>query len=454
MPRRLLMGENRDDILCPFAEFVCSLRGKYMNTTEIKKRLDDGEYDRLLSELYPTLDGAKKRISEALSAYARKYGEEREVIVLSVPGRTEICGNHTDHQRGKVLAGSIDRDIIAVASRREDGMICVKSANRSEDRMTVRETDSRDNFAIGHSASLIAGVVNGFSKQGYEVGGFDAYTLSDVPAGSGLSSSAAFEGIIGTIINHLYLGGEVDNREIAKIGQYAENVYFNKPSGLLDQMACAVGGAVYMDFANKNSPIVEHIDLPLSDMGYCLCITATGGSHADLGEDYASVSGEMRAVAELLGCEVLSEVDKTEFCRMMPTLRESLGDRAVLRSLHYFRECDRVTRMREAIIKRDMGAILSIMRASGHSSFEYLQNVYTSKRVTEQGLSLALALTEGYIWDKAASCRVHGGGFAGTIQALIPKEDTADYVALMSSVFGARSVMVLNIRPIGATRLI
>lgn len=425
-----------------------------MKIETIKEKLNTGEPGELLSKLYPDVRAARDRIISALDAYAKKYGAERDVIVCSVPGRTEICGNHTDHQRGRVLAGSIDRDIIAVASKREDGMICIQSARRSEDRMTLAATESKDNFDIGHSASLIAGVVNGFTRRGYRLGGFDAYTTSDVPAGSGLSSSAAFEGVVGTVINHLYLGGEVDNCEIANIGQYAENVYFNKPSGLLDQMACAVGGAVYMDFADKDAPVVERINLPLGDMGYSLCITATGGSHADLGEDYASVSGEMRAVAKELGCEVLSEVDKTEFCRRLPTLREKLGDRAVLRALHYFRECERVGAMRAAIIRRDMPEILSIMRESGHSSFEYLQNVYTNKRVSEQGLSLALALTEGFIRGKAASCRVHGGGFAGTIQALIPREDTAGYVALMDSVFGKGSVMVLNIRPLGAVRLI
>lgn len=425
-----------------------------MNSIEIKKKIENGEYDSLLGELYPDLGYSRARLIRALDGFMERYGIEREVIVVSVPGRTEICGNHTDHQRGKVLAGSIDRDIIAVASRRDDNMISIKSSGRREDKMTVESTNSRANFDIGHSASLIAGVVNGFVSRGYKVGGFDAFTMSDVPSGSGLSSSAAFEGTIGTIINHLFLDGAVDSQQIARIGQYAENVYFNKPSGLLDQMACAVGGAVYMDFADKEKPIVENISLPLAKMGYSLCITATGGSHADLGEDYAAVSGEMRAVAEALGASVLAEADKMEFCRRIPELRRTLGDRAVLRAMHFYRECDRVEKMRAAILERDMDSILAIMRESGHSSFEYLQNVYTNKRLEEQGLSLALALSEGYIKGRRAACRVHGGGFAGTIQALIPRECTEEYRALMDAIFGKGAAMVLTIRARGAIRLI
>ncbi len=425
-----------------------------MNTGKIKEKVSAGEYDALFNELYPDCDAARTRVISALDKFKKIYGEGDGVIVVSVSGRTEICGNHTDHNGGMVIAGSVDRDIIAVARCRDDEVVNIKSEGRYPDKMTLTMAKNPDNFDRGHSASMIAGVLGGFMREGHKFGGFDAYTMSDVPAGSGLSSSAAFECVIGSIINHLYLDGALSSEEIAKIGQFAENVYFGKPSGLLDQMACATGGAVYMDFADAKNPVVKPIPFPLSKYGYSLLITATGGSHADLGEDYASVPKEMLGVAEFFGKEKLAFLDETEFYKKLPDVRSAFGDRAALRAIHFFRENARVLAARDAILAGDIEKTLSIMRESGHSSFEYLQNVYTNKAIEEQGISLALALTDGYIKDKSATCRVHGGGFAGTIQAVMKNEDVPGYIDLMESVFGKGAVMVLTIRPRGAVRLI
>lgn len=423
-----------------------------MEQKKMKEALSSCESE--LAMLYPDTGVARKRLSALIDAFGKKYGYDREVVLLSVPGRSEICGNHTDHNRGVAIAGAIDRDIAAVASRRDDGEINICSEGRDEDRITVNKTASPDDFPRYSSAALIAGVVNGFVRAGYKVGGFDAYTVTDVLPGCGLSSSAAFEVTVGNILNHLYNGGNVDNREIAKIAQYAENVYFGKPSGLMDQMACAVGGFVYMDFGVANSPLVVPIDFSLGSAGYSLCIVSTGGSHSELNEEYASIPGEMRAVAKALGQEVLSGITEENIMSALPALRGRVGDRAVLRALHFVRECSRVEAVRTALASGDIDGLISAMRESGHSSFEYLQNVYTNRNVNEQGLSLALALTEGYISGMRAACRVHGGGFEGTVQALMPTSATRGYISRMDKVFGEGSVMVLSVRRRGAVRIV
>lgn len=422
-----------------------------MKFNELLLKINNSDIE--LSRLYPDIEVAKARLTSLLHGFADKYGRGGDLVLLSVSGRTELVGNHVDHNGGAVLAGSITRDIIAVARRESDGIIRVQSEGRYEDTMTLEKTASPKNFRRECSASLIAGVVNGFVKAGYSVGGFSAYTTTEVLAGSGLSSSAAFECMIGTVLNHLYCDGKVPSLEIAKIAQYSENEYFGKPCGLMDQIACAYGGFVFMDFKDKNEPYVVPMELSLSRAGLGLCIVATGGSHSDLTDDYASVPREMKAVARLLSHELLNEVTEDEIIKNIKTLRESVGDRAVLRALHFVRECERSRSAKEAVECGDIDALLTALNQSGRSSFEYLQNVYTVKNTAEQGISLALALTDGYLAGARSSYRVHGGGFAGTIQAIMPKELIAGYTELMESVFGEGCVMALDIRPVGAVRI-
>jgi galactokinase len=316
----------------------------------------------------------------------------------------------------------------------------------------LSNTDSPENFEKYSSTSLIAGMVDGFKKRGFKVGGINVYSTSDVLKGSGISSSAAYEVMIGNALNHLYNGGSVANEEIAKLAQYSENVYFGKPCGLMDQMACAVGGFVYIDFSDDKNPEVVPIEFSLSQRGYALCIVNTGGNHADLNEDYASVPAEMKSVARELGRDVLCGVTEEELIHSIPTLRKKLGDRAVLRAIHFIRENERVRRAREALREAKLSDFFAAVNESGSSSFKYLQNVYTTKNVLEQGISLALALAEGYLMGDGAS-RVHGGGFAGTVQVFVKKERLSGLVELMDSVFGEGSATAFNIRPHGAIRL-
>ncbi len=423
-----------------------------MKANELKEKLLGGALSAY-SDLYSDIKAQTERFIFAIDEFTRLYGDGRDIAVFSVPGRSEISGNHTDHNRGCVLAGSIDRDIIAVAAKSEDGVIRLHSAGYPEDSVEISKTENPDSFENYTSAALIAGTLNGFAERGYEVGGFDAYTTSEVLKGSGISSSAAYEVMIGNILSHLYNGGKIENTELAKIAKYSENVYFGKPCGLMDQMACAVGGFVYIDFEDNDNPIVEPIDFSLGDAGYSLCIVNTGGNHADLNEDYASVPREMKAVAKLLGRDVLRGLAEEDIIKNLSNIRRLVGDRAVLRTLHFLRENGRVGEIKSALISGEVDSFLSLVRESGRSSFEYLQNVYSNINVGEQGLSLALALTEGFLSDKSFAARVHGGGFAGTIQVFLKNEDAPEYAKFMDSVFGDGAAVVFRIRPQGAVRL-
>lgn len=423
-----------------------------MNSTELKKILELGGLEKY-SSLYADVPGETERMISALSRFEELYGRGREVMLLSVPGRSEIIGNHTDHNNGKVMAGAIDRDIIAVVSKSNDCRVRLLSEGYRPDTVDLKTELSPDRVKKFTSHALVAGVAEGLKSLAYEIGGFDAYTTTKVLKGSGLSSSAAFEVMIGNIFNHLYNGGKIDNKEIAKISQYAENVYFGKPSGLMDQMACAVGGFVYMDFEDKDSPKVLPVDFSLSERGYSLCIINTGGSHANLNDDYASVPAEMRSVAELFGKPVLRGITEEMITASAKKIRNKAGDRALLRALHFVRENDRADEAREALISGNIDGFLDIIVESGRSSFMYLQNVYTNKKPDEQGLSLALALADGYLKGRRGAHRVHGGGFAGTVQVFVRCEDTSGLVALMDGVFGDGATMALSIRPRGACRL-
>ena len=426
-----------------------------MNTIQMKEHITSGALDEKLAYVYgdEAVAFQKERYAKAIDEFSKIYGEDREIGLYSVAGRSELSGNHTDHNHGCVVAASIDLDIIAVASARDDSVIRIKSEGFPEDVVdfSVYNTPVKEKY--GTSGSIIAGMCAGFSKDSYNIGGFDAYTTSNVLKGSGLSSSAAFEDMVGNILNYMYNGGEVSNVEIAKLAQYAENEFFGKPCGLMDQVACAVGGIVAIDFADPKSPEIEKVDFDISAKGYNLCIVNTGGNHADLTDDYASVPKEMKAVAAHFGKSVLREVDENAFVKEIPALRESVGDRAILRALHFFNENKRVAKQKAALMGGDLEAFFSEVLASGRSSFCYLQNVYTVKNLEEQGLSLALCLADGYLAGKKAAWRVHGGGFAGTIQAFVPTSDVADFCNIMESVFGEGKCIVLRIRPVGATRI-
>ena len=352
-----------------------------------------------------------------------------------------------------MLAASIDLDIIAVASRVDAPVIRIKSAGFPEDVVDISAYTEPVEDKFFSSQSIIAGMAKAFANSGLKVGGYDAYTTSNVFKGSGLSSSAAFEDMVGNILNHFYNDGTVDNVDIAKMAQYAENVFFGKPCGLMDQMACGVGGFISIDFADPKNPVIGKPAFDLTAAGYSLCIVDTHGNHADLNEDYASVPAEMKSVAAFFGKEVLREVDRWEFMANIAAVREQVGDRAVIRAMHFFTENDRVAAQAVALKHGDIDGFFRGVTASGNSSFKYLQNVYTTKNVQEQGLSLALCLTEQFLWGKGGACRVHGGGFAGTIQAFVPHAHVDAYREMIEKVYGKGSCYVLKVRAEGAVKV-
>lgn len=390
----------------------------------------------------------KARYNAAFDEFESIYGETDALSVFSVAGRSEICGNHTDHNYGKVLAASIDLDIIAIVKKTNDSTIRVKSAGFPEDVVSI-ETLVPEFNDTGRSAALIRGVCDGFVKNGHKIGGFTAYTTSDILGGSGLSSSAAFEDMIGTILNYLYNDGKIDYIEISKISQYAENVHFGKPCGLMDQVACAAGGFVTIDFENPKMPIAQKIDFDLSAKGYSLCIVNTGGSHANLTDDYAAVPAEMKAVAAHFGKPVLRGLTEDEIISNSAELRKKCGDRAILRALHFIRENKRVERMLKALAEGNTTEFLSIIKESGYSSAMLLQNYSTPKAPAEQGISLACAIASEVLGNDGAF-RVHGGGFAGTMQAFVPHNRMIAFRETMESVFGKGAVTELSVRPLGA----
>ena len=426
-----------------------------MTSIQLKNYITSGSLDEKLITLYgkDALCTAKERYINAINSFTSLYGDG-ELHLFSVAGRSELSGNHTDHNKGCVVAASISLDIIAVAMATSGSSIRVKSEGFDEDVVDISAYTAPDKSKFGTSESIIAGMCAGLKANGHNIGGFVAYTTSSVLKGSGLSSSAAFEDMIGTIESHLYNNGQVDNVEISKLSQWAENNFFGKPCGLMDQVACAVGGIVAIDFKDTKNPVITPISFDITAAGYNLCIVNTGGNHADLTDDYASVPAEMKAVAAYFGKEVLREVDECDVIAAIPALRESVGDRAIMRALHFFEENRRVAKQKAALESGDLDAFFENVKASGRSSFCYLQNVYTTKNLTEQGLSLALCIAEKLLGDKKAAWRVHGGGFAGTIQAFVPSESVAEFKSAMDASFGKDACIVLNIRPVGACKLI
>ena len=403
-----------------------------------------------LSALYGADEAALARIKKAVESFTALYGE-CEYSVFSVSGRSEISGNHTDHNRGEVLAASVSLDIVAVAAPTDDGKIYVTSEGFSAHEVDLGDLDPVEGEE-GTSAALIRGVCDGLVKNGRSIGGFCAYMTSSVLGGSGLSSSAAFEDMIGNIENHLYNDGEANYIEISKISQYAENVHFGKPCGLMDQIACAAGGFVHIDFADPKNPICEKIELDLAKHGYSLCVVNTGGSHADLTSDYAAVPAEMKKVAEFFGKEVLRDCTKEDVIANVSALREYAGDRAVLRAIHFFDENERVKKASAFLAKDDIAGFLGVIKASGESSAMLLQNYFTPKAPAEQGITLACAVANSVLAPEGV-CRVHGGGFAGTIQAFVPEAKLEAFRTVMESAFGKGAVTVLSVRPVGMTKI-
>jgi len=423
--------------------------------------LQDRTFDASLKNIYgdaapqqaQRLAGIAARFAEHFSPDAQDVATAtRNVAVFSAPGRSEIGGNHTDHNRGKVLAAGVNLDILGVAAKRESYRVRVASAGYRPNDVDLAVLTPVE-AETGHSNAMIRGICAGFAQRGHAIGGFEAATASDVLGGSGLSSSAAFGVLIATMLNHFYNGAEIPPLELAQIVQYAENVFVGKPCGLMDQTASAVGGFVEIDFADTAHPVVTKLDFDFATSGHALCIVNTGGSHADLTGDYAAVRREMESVAEALGAQVLRETSREALLADLPNVREQCGDRAIVRALHYFAENNRVDAQAAALRRGDFAAFLALIKESGRSSFMYNQNVYTGQMVREQPVSLALALSESVLGERGA-WRVHGGGFAGTIQAFVPLDLLEAYRTAVEGVFGQGSCYVLKVRPYGGIRVI
>ena len=393
-----------------------------------------------------------ERYSNAVGRFISTFGGAEPKAVFSAPGRTEIGGNHTDHQHGEVLAASINKDAIAVVAQRDDDQVNILAEGFGLTSIDLNDLALRDSEK-GSTPALIRGVLAGLKNEGFKLGGFNAYITSDVLIGAGLSSSAAFETLLGTIVSGMFNDMKIDPVTIAKIGQFAENTYFGKPCGLMDQMACSVGNLVHIDFNDPSDPVVEKVDFDFTKTGYVLCITNTGGSHADLTDEYAAVPSEMKKVASLLGHDVLRPVTFDDIINNIDKLREEAGDRAVLRAIHFVNETARAKDEASALKNNDLRTFLDLVRASGDSSFKYLQNVYTNKDVTVQNVSIALSVSDTILSPDEAA-RVHGGGFAGTIQAFVKKENASDYQKYMDNIFGDGACEILAIRKYGGIRVI
>ena len=378
--------------------------------------------------------------------FAAAFGGE-PTRYFSAPGRTEIGGNHTDHQRGRVLAAAVNLDTVAAVRPNGTDLIRILSKGYPRCEIDVKELTPKEE-EINSTPALIRGVAARFAQLGCEVKGFDAYCESTVLPGSGLSSSAAYEVLIGTIINHLFFDARVTQAEVAQIGQYAENVFFGKPCGLMDQTASAVGNLVTIDFFDKDHPVIEPVDFDFASCGHALCIIDSGADHADLTDEYAAITLELKAVCTYFGKEVLTQIDEQAFYAAIPELRKQCGDRAVMRSIHFYQENARVPRQVAALREGNFDKFLMLVKQSGYSSYMYLQNVIPAGYKAHQDVAVALGLAEHYLQGRGAY-RVHGGGFAGTIQAFVPFDILDSFVAGMDAALGKGACHVLSIRPQG-----
>ena len=427
-----------------------------MKAKELINKLNNSGFKDELSVLYGAdsnvLYVQRQRYIRAIERFTGSFPDREDVHIFSAPGRSEIGGNHTDHQHGCALGAAVNLDAVAVVAFHDEGVIRFESEGHGVCEVELSDLAVHEEEK-GTSTAIIRGICARFNEMGVKIGGFDAYAVSDVLSGSGLSSSAAFETLVGTIIDERYNDGRAGEIEIAKIGQFAENVYFGKGSGLLDQMVCSVGGFVFLDFRDTGNPIVEKHSFDFAAAGYSLCITDTKGSHSDLTDDYVAVPGEMKSVAACFGKEVLREVDEKEFFAAIPALREKCSDRAILRAMHFFKENDRAVAEADALDRGDTERFFALYRQSADSSANLLQNLYSTKKPLEQAIPLALAVSR-MILGENANARVHGGGFAGTIQAFVPLDKTEAYREKMDALFGAGSCYVLRIRPVGGVKLV
>ena len=380
------------------------------------------------------------------NSFTETFGNKPERY-FSAPGRTEIGGNHTDHQRGHVLAAAVNLDTQAAVGLNGTGQIRIQSQGYPLCTVDLEELTPQQE-EVNTTASLIRGVAARFTQLGCKVEGFDAYIESSVLPGSGLSSSAAFEVLIGTVINHLFFGGKVTQPEVAMIGQYAENVFFGKPCGLMDQMASAVGNLVNIDFFDKENPVIHPVSFDFASCGHALCIIDSGADHADLTDEYTAIPGEIKAVAAYFGKDVLSQIDEKDFFAAIPELRKLCGDRAVMRCIHFYQENARVPEQVAALERGDFPAFLQLIKESGMSSWMYLQNVIPAGYKLHQDVAVSLALCEHYLQGKGAF-RVHGGGFAGTVQAFVPFEILESFRAGIDAALGEGACHILSIRPHG-----
>ena len=424
------------------------------NVQELKAQLMSGAYDDRLRRVYVTEDAVleqRARYAALAETFASLYNADRDVRLFSAPGRTEVGGNHTDHNHGRVLAAGINLDAAAAAAKNDENIVRVKSAGYDMDVVDLSDLSVHKNER-GHSPALVRGMCQGFLNHGYKIGGFDAATVSQVLSGSGLSSSAAYEVLVGVMLNALYNDGAADAVTIAKIAQYAENEYFGKPCGLMDQTACAVGSFVTIDFADPKNPAIEEVKFDFAACSHALCIVDTKGSHSDLTDEYAYIREEMESVAQCFGKTVLREVPEADFYAALPSLRKKVGDRAILRAMHFYADNARVLKEVAALRAGDFESFKQYIRESGFSSFMYNQNVFSVKKPQEQPVALALAVSQQVLEGRGA-WRVHGGGFAGTIQAFVPLDLLDAYKSAMESVFGTGTCYVLSIRPVGGVEI-
>ncbi len=418
----------------------------------LKNSILNNEFYDSFIRIYPNeIEEKTNRFAQAVDEFIEVFGEQSSPKLYSAPGRTEVGGNHTDHQHGRVLAAAVNLDVIAVVCLNDDNVIRVQSKGFKQNVVDLNNLENVES-EIGSATNIVRGIAARFSELGYNIGGFDAFTTSNVLKGSGLSSSAAFENLIGTILSEEFNDGKVSAVEIAKISQYSEVHYFGKACGLMDQMVSSVGGFVAIDFNDPETPIIEKVDFDFTKSGYSLCIVDTKGSHSDLTDEYVAVPTEMKAVANFFGKEVLRDVDKDEFYANIPNLMGKVCERAIVRAMHFYSDNQTALDEANALKAGDFEKFKSLITKSGNSSFKYLQNIYSNKAPLDQLISVALGLSENILGDKGA-CRVHGGGFAGTIQAFVPNDLVVEYKEKIEAVFGKETCYVLNIRQHGGIKL-
>lgn len=422
-----------------------------MKVCDTIQMLESDKSRKLMAALYgeEAVDANIERYQNLVKSFQKKFAEE-DVTLFSSPGRTEISGNHTDHNHGKVLAGSINLDCVGVAAKNNSSRVHIISETYNQS-FIIDLNDLSPSEKKAGTIDLVKGLLQGFKESGYEIGGFNAYITSNVISAAGVSSSASFEMLLCSILNTFFNEGRMDTVAYAHIGKYSENVYWDKASGLLDQMACAVGGLITIDFLEPAAPVVEKIDFDFGSQNHSLIIVNTGKGHADLSADYSSVPVEMKKVAEFFGKEVCAQITEEEVIEHLAEVREYAGDRSVLRALHFFEENKRVEAEVKALKEKRFADFLNNITASGNSSWKWLQNCFTNSAYQEQGITVALALTELFIAEKQrGACRVHGGGFAGVIMAMLPNDLVDEYVTYIEKAIGEGNAYRMSIRPYGA----